>query len=291
MTERPLTIRLDGAEATVSSDDGQSWTLSGQQASELHQICGAPNTQSAPPASPLSAAALGLLAEASAIRPVAAPKGSGSSLVESAASATAECRVGDLELTRSRALRDVLLGRQSARAYEPPSLPELATVLVRAGRLRGWRETPEHTQEQTRALPSAGACHPIELEVVTGGIAGLAAGRWAFDAAGCVLRRLEVSDFPGQPVASLEERGFYTVSGHTAIITVAHFDRTLHRYPNGASLVWRDAGVALAGLHLCASDIGLASCILADVAPIRRHQPYLSVDVGALLLGRPLQQT
>jgi SagB-type dehydrogenase family enzyme len=288
MTERPLTIRLDGEDATVSGDDGESWTLSGRQAIEVRRICSETSTGSGPSVSPLSAAALGTLAEASAIRTVAAPEGS--SLVEDAACGTVECRVGGLELMHSRALRVILLERQSARAYDPPTLPELATVLVRAGRVRGWRETPEQMQEQTRALPSAGACYPIELEVVTGGIAGLTAGRWTFDAARCVLRRLEVSSDPGQLIGSLEERGFDVARGHTAIITVAHFDRTLRRYPNGASLVWRDAGVALAGLHLCATDIGLASCILADVAPVRGHQPYGPVDVGALLLGRALRQ-
>ncbi len=290
MTERPLTIRLDGAAATVSGDDGESWSLSGRQANELRRICGASSTQDGPPVSPLSAAALGMLAEASAIRRIAVLTGPGPSSVEDAASRTAECRIGGLELTHSRALREVLVGRQSAREYEPPTLLELATVLIRAGRLRGWRETPEHTQEQTRVLPSAGACHPIELEVVTCGIPGLAAGRWAFDAASCVLHRLEMSTYSEQLENSLEERGFYAARGHTAIITVAHFDRTLRRYPNGASLVWRDAGVVLAGLHLCATDIGLASCILADVATVRRHPPRGGVDIGALLLGRPPRQ-
>jgi hypothetical protein len=60
----------------------------------------------------------------------------------------------------------------------------------------------------------------------------------------------------------------------------------LSRYPAGGALVWRDAGVMLGGLHLCASDIELGSCIIGSCGLLESNSQS-TVDIGAVLVGRP----
>jgi hypothetical protein len=69
------------------------------------------------------------------------------------------------------------------------------------------------------------------------------------------------------------------------VFAVATPDRTLDRYPDGMSLVWRDAGVVLQTLHLLAIDVGLASCIVGTTAVAFRDGT--ATDIGALALGLP----
>jgi hypothetical protein len=68
---------------------------------------------------------------------------------------------------------------------------------------------------------------------------------------------------------------------------VAHPLRTLSRYPEGMSLIWRDAGALLATVHLVASDLGLSSCIVGTSGVLRTDHagPLGPVDVGAVALG------
>lgn len=70
------------------------------------------------------------------------------------------------------------------------------------------------------------------------------------------------------------------------LFACASFDRTLTRYPQGSTLVWRDAGVLLGYLHLAAFAGGLASCIVGT-AGVLPTLPLLhgAVDIGALAVG------
>lgn len=70
-----------------------------------------------------------------------------------------------------------------------------------------------------------------------------------------------------------------------AIFVIARFDRTLSRYPAGSSLVWRDAGVMLATLHLCATDVGLDSCIIGLAGAVVLDEKQMVADLGALAVG------
>jgi hypothetical protein len=72
-----------------------------------------------------------------------------------------------------------------------------------------------------------------------------------------------------------------------AIVTVAHPDRTLTRYPAGISLLWREAGALLMLVHLAATDIGLGSCIVGTCGVLNPPSDSAShpVDVGAVAIG------
>jgi len=69
------------------------------------------------------------------------------------------------------------------------------------------------------------------------------------------------------------------------VLLVAQFERTLSRYPAGAALVWRDAGVVAMALHLQATAAGLRSTILAT-AGLLPLGPGMRCDVCSVLLGK-----
>lgn len=283
MSEPALTLRLEGTDGLLSNDDGRSWQLSPDSAAKLRELGVAASAGPPLPSSSLTAALKAGLAEASGLQP-GQPASPGTAPPREPAE-RAGVPLGALVLAESRSLADVLATRSTERVLGPLDLTQLATVLFRAGRVRGWREGAGEVQEETRALPSAGACHPIHLEVLTSGIAGIGAGHWRFDPLSCELCRVEGDTDLGAIGAAIEARGIRFSGGYTAIFAVADFGRTLVRYPAGGSLVWRDAGVVLAGLHLCASDLHLASCILSTTALLRAAAPVGEVDLGALVLG------
>src|SRR4051812_1908977 len=253
MADTSFTIRIDSELSLLSDDRGVTCKLDPEAIGSLHEIVREPleRLESKPvESSGITAALRGTLAEAENTRPVP----STSDFKQEPSHGSPVVALGEGILSKSQALDDVLRQRVSERRLAPPTLSELGTILVRAGRSRGWSEETDRKQKETRALPSAGACHPIELHVLTTGIVGLNAGHWRFDPLYCELRGAdraqELIDTIGR---DLQRRGFELDGGYAAIFTVAHFELTLNRYPAGGALVWRDAGVMLGGLHLCAS--------------------------------------
>jgi SagB-type dehydrogenase family enzyme len=135
-----------------------------------------------------------------------------------------------------------------------------------------------------RPAPSAGARHPCELLVAAVDVLDLPPGWWLFDSTRCELVSQEL---PGLEAASAaEEAGVVLGVDHplpAVVFLIANLSRTLSRYPAGTSLVWRDAGVLLGLLHLCACDLGLGSCIAGMSGALPLDFPL--VDVGAMALG------
>lgn len=277
-----LTIRIEEDGAVASNDHGETWDLPQAVATEVGRLT-APSGHPASSESPLTAALKGTVAESISMRPVdenaARPRRTpplGDRIIE----------LGPLARSDSRSLREVLDDRRSDRALAAPDLADLATILIRGGRLRDWREQTGGNQEESRMLPSAGARHPVDFEIFTSGLDGLEAGHWFFDPGMCRLRNVAV-DWPSNHIKqAFADLGFGTERGLTAVFAVAEFERTLDRYPGGSSLVWRDAGVALGGIHLCATDLGLGSCIAGSVGLLYPDYRGGPIDIGALLIGR-----
>jgi SagB-type dehydrogenase family enzyme len=274
MDDKALTIRLHSGMAVVSDDYGISHKVTGPVVEEIQRLAIAGGSQL--PAGALPAAALGTLGESARIQPRAELEPSTTETTEHGEAVD----LGSHLLPSSRPLADVLNARVSERDFaHSVELTELATVLMRAGRVTGWRGP----LEQTRALPSAGGRTPIELDIVTTGVPGVPTGRWRFDPFHCRLLRRSKRVAESVPQL-LKERGISTGDSWVVIFAVADFTRTLRRYPGGSSLVWRDAGVALGGLHLCATEIGVASCIIGSCGVLQSVNDT-TVDVGALIVG------
>lgn len=182
----------------------------------------------------------------------------------------------------SRRLAEVLVARHSQRAWSAPDLEAVGTVLVRSGRVIGWSSSPDGYVATHRPVPSAGARHPMDLHLLAGDVEGLAAGAWRFDALRCDL---VATGLPYERVLARLGEVLGTETPPAALVAVAHLPRTLFRYPNGLSLLWRDAGALLATLQLCATDVGLASCIAGTCGVLVDEPEAGTIDVGGVVLG------
>jgi SagB-type dehydrogenase family enzyme len=183
---------------------------------------------------------------------------------------------------RDQPLRDILASRRSERQFRRPSLDAIAAILVAGARVLAEGPADDGYLRTWRPHPSAGGRHPIDLLIVARDVDGLAQGAWWFDPWSCELVREPNVAFerPTQVVASIVGSAVPAI-----VFAVAVPERTLERYPDGMSLVWRDAGVVLQTLHLLACDAGLASCILGTAGIAIRDRT--TCDLGALALGLP----
>ena len=279
-------VKGDGT-VVITNRDGVTRFAEGSSAQELVAAIGSSfDASQGPESSSATAAAVAFLTEAKSVRP---HLGSSAEPVAHPISGN-RVRLGRLARDLpSRPLADVLASRRSSRHFSGSiRLAEVAALLVRVHRVQlacvadgGWLRT-------WRPVPSAGGRHPIELRVSVAEVDGLDRGAWVFDPVRCDLLRDESSD-PASDQAVARAHGVIardrdSVAAAT-VWTVAHFARTVSRYPTGASLVWRDAGVVLETLHLTASDLGLASCIVGTTG-LLVDSPGPICDLGCVLIGR-----
>lgn len=272
-----LTVRLDDEVAIVSRDDGSTWRLTDDAAREVR--CVAALSPRAAEHHALSAAARAGIAEARHASPIDEPDTQARPEVPGDGIALAPSAHGNCG-----SLVRVLERRRSHRLFGPLEFADLASVLLHCGRIRDLRTETSGAQLESRPLPSAGGRHPVHYEIVTVGINDLQDGRWRMRHDLCDL--VPTGPAPADLGIRLASMGFGAAPPPAVVFVVADFERTLRRYPAGASLVWRDAGVALGGLHLYASDLGLASCIIGGTGLLYPDgDPSRLVDVGALALG------
>ena len=196
---------------------------------------------------------------------------------------------------RSEMFDLVLARRRSVREYGALAAADLVRVLDQVFKLQGFAEADDGAVRRFRPIPSAGARHPIIPLVLIGNAAGLEPGLWRLDTDGRRLLLVE-TDSPALDAAwsKLVDAGQFEKRPPAVVVLGARFDATLSRYPSGAALVWRDAGVALGSLHLAATAAGLRSCILgtagildADLLRVCGLFGSLVGDVGSLAVGGP----
>ena len=162
----------------------------------------------------------------------------------------------------SKSFEEVLLERRSNRVYAELSENDLGAILLGCNQIRSSWRSPMGYSCTSRPSPSAGARHPLNVNVVVG--KGLGAcvpvGVYRYHpechalllrSAGSycsVLDKVEAEHGSRPPVV---------------LVFTAQIQRTLSRYPRGMSFIYLDAG-ALIGTHaLAAAALGLAACPLA----------------------------
>jgi SagB-type dehydrogenase family enzyme len=230
--------------------------------------------------------------DAAAVRPVEhAPAAADSSsvlraLVSNSPDAPAPHDVTDLG--PSRPFAEVLAGRSSDRGFARPDAADVGTVLARAALVRRrWSGTDGYART-SRPAPSAGARHPHVLVLLVHDVAGLFSGAWVLDPDRAVLRpAIHDPTRVSRALAAISDALRSATPPPAAVLTVAAPAATLARYPCGMPLVWRDAGALLATLHLAATDLGLASCLVGTAGIL--HDPDNDsdglLDTGAVALG------
>lgn len=151
-----------------------------------------------------------------------------------------------------------------------------------------WVAADGYTEKQT-AVPSAGGRHPLTALILSR-TGDSIHDVWALSPS-AALRRYRVSGYRSEIQrvlrATADALGA-TSEPHVVIVLLARFRRTLSKYPDGETLVWRDSGAFLGTAHLVATSLGLRSCI-AGIAETTQFtldgSPDLLVDVGALVLS------
>ena len=183
---------------------------------------------------------------------------------------------------------DVIADRVSVREFSTPSATQLGCVLARSGLSRSHGIDATGTPISRRAAPSAGARHPFELVLAAHDVEGLDAGLWVLDPDAAVLRASEVTASEvAEALDAIAQAMSVRRRPPAAIFVVADPTLTLSRYPNGISLLWREAGALLMLIHLTATDLGLGSCIVGTTGALCADSAELRtpVDLGAVALG------
>ncbi|WAC92228.1 nitroreductase family protein [Mycobacterium sp. Aquia_213] len=188
---------------------------------------------------------------------------------------------------------DVLSRRRSIRSYGPLTAASLARLLDLVFALQWSAPADDGGMRRFRPVPSAGARHPLAPLILIEKVVSLDAGLWRFDPDARQLHLVtNICDSLTRPWQAACDAGTLETRPPAIIVLAAKFDATLARYPAGSALVWRDAGVALGTLHLAATDLGLASCILGtagildgDLLEACGVIGNLVGDVGSLALG------
>lgn len=182
-----------------------------------------------------------------------------------------------------RPFNEVIDARASHREFGFVDDQQLGAFLWVACRTRGVGASELGFDLEHRAAPSAGATHPIHVVVKRPGD-----DRWWL----YVPRSHRLAEIKHAPakLAGLFDLSLQVLAGDQAIrfLFLAEPGKTLGKYQNGCSLIWRDAGALLGVMALAATAQGLNFCPLGITG-----EPWASgladqgklVGVGLALLG------
>ncbi|WP_154707629.1 hypothetical protein [Marinobacter vinifirmus] len=180
---------------------------------------------------------------------------------------------------------EILNSRMSQRRFGRVDKYQLGRFLWHACRTRGVGASELGFDLEHRASPSAGAIHPIHVGM-----------RWPGDDRWW-LYRPRTHELAEIRRASDELSGLYEHSQEVLraddairILFLAEPGKTLGKYHDGCSLIWRDAGSLLAVMAFTATALGLNFCPLGITG-----EPWASnlgdqgklVGVGLALIGSP----
>lgn len=124
-----------------------------------------------------------------------------------------------------------------------------------------------------RPAPSAGGLHSIDMLLVEDVARPTLQ---LYDARSHVLWDLEVPREGGLHELVKEAGSATRSSGGSIVLFFANFERTLSKYENGESLLWRDSGALLGLCYLVAEGLGVQCCGLGITG-----EPWLSQVIGS----------
>ncbi len=144
--------------------------------------------------------------------------------------------------------------RRSVRSFRDEALPiaDIARILRATQGITG--DGP-----QLRAVPSAGARHPLELYVVVEKVEGLERGVYHYDAVSAQLEQVVQADITDAlAAAALDQRVVATAPA--CLVITADYARTRERYgERGDRYVHMEVGHAAQNVYLVAEALGLGT--------------------------------
>jgi SagB-type dehydrogenase family enzyme len=184
-------------------------------------------------------------------------------------------------------LPDVLVSRQSRRTFKTVPQQHLNSLLWHAGRAITVN-SPKDPRWQHRPTPSAGGKHPIDLLIFPEPHTSQEA--YLYDPVPHALAKLKVTNRLSLEQFLITTNQVVALEQATIIWFGAQFERTLSKYKDGESLVWRDAGALITTISLVAESLDLNCCAIGITG-----EPFIShmldsketvIGVGGLLLGQ-----
>jgi SagB-type dehydrogenase family enzyme len=191
----------------------------------------------------------------------------------------------DLSIT----FAEVLQARTSTRQFNPVESTSVLSALYLSARAREVFITESGYLRSSRPHASAGGRHPSEILLIVNAISGLERGIWYFDP---FRAELLLTNLPESFLVTINGR-VNELIGTTApgvLVSVSVLRRTLSRYKNGLSLIWRDAGNLMSTLSLACSANNISSCqlglseefLLGELLGLKKEPLWIT---GALAIG------
>jgi len=169
-------------------------------------------------------------------------------------------------------LWQIIKSRRSIRDFDtskPLSQTELSQLLWATQGL-----TSHPSDDRFRAVPSAGALHPLDTYLVLNRVAGLPQGVAQYDVRSAAIHLLAEGDFSQEIAAAALEQGMAAECG-VVFIWVGVPGRSQPKYRDRAHrYLYMDAGHIGAQLHLAAVALGLGCCAVGA---------FLDDEVNALI--------
>lgn len=148
---------------------------------------------------------------------------------------------------------DVLNRRRSRRSFGSPSLEQMSALLWYSARVLH-ASMPRWPRWQQRPFPSAGGRHPVDIILMR--MPGYSQDVLLYDPFAHAVSFIVMHERRCVEDLLAKTDAVVPVGDATVIWFVAQFDRTLSRYDNGESLVWRDVGVLIMTLSLVGEHLG-----------------------------------
>ena len=164
-------------------------------------------------------------------------------------------------------VEEEIFNRKSIRYYKelPLTIKEVSQLLWAAGGVTG-----DGLTGATRAYPSAGACYPLRIYLVTGSTKKLEPGIYRYVYSNHSLKLLKKGDYRKELTeASHGQR--MILNAPISIIFTAEFSRTIARYGKRGKerYVSMDLGHAGQNVHLQAEALGLGTVVVGAFNDIK----------------------
>jgi len=168
----------------------------------------------------------------------------------------------------------ILAHRRSRKEFSALTLGEISTVLwFTCKTFKTVNESSKRILEY-RCTPSAGGKHPIDVLIATPSKNN--EQLFFYDSISHSLKLIKVRKQSFQALR-LESENVVPVGGGSIIWFVGQFQKTLSKYQDGESLVWRDSGALLATFYLVSEALSLNCCAIGITG-----EPFVSN-----LFGKP----
>lgn len=173
----------------------------------------------------------------------------------------------------------VMFERKSQRSFKTSSIDHLSHLLWLTNRVKDCIDSAMGFPITLRPVPSAGAIHPIHI-LINSPYTDM---WWRYDPFSHSLWSVNKENKYFLNVRK-DCKDILDCDAASLLLLIAEPQKTLSKYTNGASLVWRDTGILLGNLALAASYLDLNFCPIGALFPtdIDDNKQLVTVGMAAL---------